>query len=175
MSLPKNTLVPMIHTLIKVQSYILLLLHQIYIDTTSFGTFNNFFCHRPENSTMSKPTNNTFMNNESESDSDLVLVSTFPTFAQLEKNSYLKQIWEEWNSYDHQDIPLYNEIQLILQEMNKEEMKNFPTAAQLEENNYLKQIWEEWNSNDHQDISLYNEIQFILQEMKKSSTSKPAK
>ena len=115
------------------------------------------------------------MNNESESDSDLVLVSTFPTFAQLEKNSYLKQIWEEWNSYDHQDIPLYNEIQLILQEMNKEEMKNFPTAAQLEENNYLKQIWEEWNSNDHQDISLYNEIQFILQEMKKSSTSKPAK
>ena len=72
-------------------------------------------------------------------------------------------------------IPLYNEIQLILQEMNKEEMKNFPTAAQLEENNYLKQIWEEWNSNDHQDISLYNEIQFILQEMKKSSTSKPSK
>ena len=68
---------------------------------------------------MSKPTNNTFMNNESESDSDLVLVSTFPTFAQLEKNSYLKQIWEEWNSNDHQDISLYNEIQFILQEMKK--------------------------------------------------------
>lgn len=30
----------------------------------------------------------------SESESDIVLVSTFPASAQLEKNSYLKQIWE---------------------------------------------------------------------------------
>lgn len=46
-------------------------------------------------------------------------MKNFPTAAKLEENSYLKQIWEQWSSYDHQKISLYNEIQLILQEMKK--------------------------------------------------------
>ena len=123
-------------------------------------------------------------NSESDSDSEIMLESTFPSNEQLEKNEYLRNVWELWNSYDHQDLPTWREMQLILKEMKKEEMekiesdsnivleKTFPTTEQLEKNDYLKHVWELWNSYDGQDLSTWREMQFILKKMKKEEMEK---
>ena len=80
---------------------------------------------------MTNQADNKFdMCNQSDSESDIddiELDSPFPTPEQLKVNEWLKNVWEEFNSYEHQDVDLWNTMQYILKMMKKEKMKESKT------------------------------------------------
>ena len=80
---------------------------------------------------MTNQADNKFdMCNQSDSESDIddiELDSPFPTPEQLKVNEWLKNVWEEFNSYEHQDVDLWNTMQYILKMMKKEKMKRSKT------------------------------------------------
>ena len=80
---------------------------------------------------MTNQADNKFdMCNQSDSESDIddiQLDSPFPTPDQLKENEWLKNVWEEFNSYEYQDVDLWNTMQYILKMMKKEKMKESKT------------------------------------------------